>query len=89
MAPTSKSKHSEFATSTMRQRAEDLRAGKVPREHLHDYAPLMQGLALRRVFSLGPVGADAGEPAVALGRAVRGVIYIHTHTYKTCRGGSP
>jgi hypothetical protein len=73
MSPKPKSKHSETRPS-QKAKVTERRADKALREHQLDDFPLLQGLGLRRVFRLGPIGVDGGEPAVALWRAVCEVI---------------
>jgi hypothetical protein len=69
MPPTPRSKHSSAKPSILAH-ALAIRADKVPREYLLDDAPVLPGLALRQVTSLGPIGVDGGEPAVALFQCV-------------------
>jgi hypothetical protein len=71
MTPKPKAQHSTTPYASNKLRAADRRADKALREHL---SCRCEERAKRRVFNLGPISVDGGEPASALWRAVREVV---------------
>jgi hypothetical protein len=65
MPPTAKAKHSG------RSPPDAARTDALRSDSLSDDSLQLQGLAPGRVFSLGPIGVDGGEPAMVLFRVVR------------------